>query len=391
MTVDITQPTAQDSLSLQELDLYHAIMEYRASLGLAAIPLSRALTTTAGRHVVDTRENIWAEGVELPEGANLHSWSGYPYYSDHRDPSVMWDAPQRVGTDYASEGYEISAAGFATTDDALEGWQGSPSHDAILTQTGIWAGIELNAIGIGVDTSPGAGIYAGRIFHVWFGESGDPAVPDIRGGAAGDVIVGTAFGDRIFGGGGRDEIHGGAGDDELRGDADDDRLYGGAGNDYLGGGPGDDRLFGGAGDDTLNGVDGDDRLWGHDGDDVLQGGAGDDILIGNAGRDVMTGGPDADIFVFNAVSDSRAGERRDVIVDFTPGVDLIDVSRIDAAAATVAHDDFRFVGAGAFSGQAGELRVALGLLEADVNGDGLAEFQVELRGDPTLAASDFIL
>ena len=33
-----------------------------------------------------------------PEGANLHSWSDAPYYSDHSQAQVMWDAPERIGT-----------------------------------------------------------------------------------------------------------------------------------------------------------------------------------------------------------------------------------------------------------------------------------------------------
>jgi hypothetical protein len=35
--------------------------------------------------------------------------------------------------------------------------------------------------------------------------------------------------------------------------------------------------------------------------------------------------------------------------------------------------------------------VAQGLLEGDVNGDGLADFAVRLRGSPTVSESDLIL
>ena len=68
MSVDITRPTDNDTLSAQELALYTLLMDYRAELGLAAIPLSQGLTVTAGRHAVDTYENIWQAGVTLPEG-----------------------------------------------------------------------------------------------------------------------------------------------------------------------------------------------------------------------------------------------------------------------------------------------------------------------------------
>ena len=68
MTFVNTQPHAADALSLVELDLYHLIMDYRAEMGLEPIPLSLALTTTAGRHAADTAYNIWQAGLVLPTG-----------------------------------------------------------------------------------------------------------------------------------------------------------------------------------------------------------------------------------------------------------------------------------------------------------------------------------
>jgi len=95
---NIYSSTGEDNLNSAELELYHLIMQYRAQNGLDAIPLSNALTVTAGRHALDTRANIWEAELQLPEGANLHSWSDAPYFSDHRDPDVMWSAPERLGT-----------------------------------------------------------------------------------------------------------------------------------------------------------------------------------------------------------------------------------------------------------------------------------------------------
>lgn len=378
MTVDITQPNEHDGISLQELSLYHAITEYRASLGLAAIPLSKALSATAGRHVVDTRENIWAEGVQLPEGASLHSWSDAYYYSDQRAPEVMWEAPARIGTGYQSAGYEISAAGYETTDAALEGWKASPAHNAVLANLGVWADVDLVAIGVGVETSPGEGIYAGRIFHVWFGEAADAEAPEIIGSLEADVFTGTAFNDLLRGRTGDDEIRGGAGDDEVRGGADMDRLSGEGGDDLVHGGEGDDRLFGGSGDDRLYGATGNDRLAGGSGDDRLAGGEGDDILIGGSGTDRMTGGDGADVFLFIATTDSLPGALRDVITDFERGVDTIDLSMIDADVTTEEIDSFTFISGAQFSLVAGELRRADGLIEGDVDGDGVADFQIEM-------------
>lgn len=268
MATDIYRATADDALSAEELALYHLIMAYRADLGLEAIPLSRGLTATAARHVRDTRENFWAEGKSPPPGANLHSWSDAPYYADHSQPQAMWEAPARLGTGYEGTGYEISAAGTPTVAAALEGWKASPGHNAVIANTGIWEDVRFAAIGIGVETAPGAGPYGGRIYHVWFGTERDPGgAPWVKGTSAADRIDGTAFGDRIQAGAGADLVRGGAG------------------NDSLSGGSGNDRMSGGAGNDTLGGGSGDDRLYGLDGNDILNGGPGSDVLSGGPGND----------------------------------------------------------------------------------------------------------
>ncbi len=338
---NIYKATSQDSLSLAELDLYHRIIAYRDAEGLDPLPLSRALTTTAGRHVVDTRENIWPDD---PDHAGLHDWSDARYHGSRGTPRAMWEAPERLGTGYDSPGYEISAAGSASGAAALEVWKDSPAHDAILTNRGAWRSVEFKAIGVGLDTRDGAGIYAGRIFHVWFGEQLDPRVPTIRGTGGGERIEATAFGDNVVAGGGAD------------------RLIG------LGG---DDTLSGGAGADTL------------------LGGAGADRLRGGGGTDEMVGGSGADLFQFRAVADSPDGDARDVIRDFTPGSDRLDL-RFDADATTRGTQEFDFIGRAAFTHEAGELRHARGVLSADTDGDGVADFQVRLTDVARLHSDDFI-
>ena len=52
---------------------------------------------------------------------------------------------------------------------------------------------------------------------------------------------------------------------------------------------------------------------------------------------------------------------------------------------------FSFIGADAFHGVAGELRYASGTVEADVNGDGTADFSLAIANLSSLAAGDFIL
>ena len=122
-----------------------------------------------------------------------------------------------------------------------------------------------------------------------------------------------------------DAIFGLWGDDKIRGHDGDDLIKGGDGNDRLYGGEGDDDLEGGNGNDILKGGEGDDDLEGGDGNDILQGGEGADVLEGGLGNDVLLGGEDEDIFVFSA------GDGRDVLRDFEPGIDTITLDGFDAA------------------------------------------------------------
>ena len=169
-----------------------------------------------------------------------------------------------------------------------------------------------------------------------------------------DTIVGTRYGDFLSGNAGNDVLHG-------RG-----------GNDALSGGAGNDRLSGGAGADRLSG------------------GAGADRLAGDAGRDVLTGGSGSDTFIFRAKGDSSAGAARDRITDFSRAEgDRIDLSAFDANDRVAGVQDFAFVGARAFSGKAGELRLANGILAADTNGDRIADFEVAVNAP--LGAGDLIL
>jgi ELWxxDGT repeat protein len=148
-----------------------------------------------------------------------------------------------------------------------------------------------------------------------------------------------------------------------------------------------DELYGRDGEDLLRGIGGDDRLNGGDGDDTLNGGAGADVLFGGAG---------ADLFAFTTLADSGPGfGSRDRILDFSMAEgDVMDLTAIDASTLSAGDQAFVLVG-DSFSGTAGELRVvalaASRLVEADVNGDGLADFALLLNGTGALTAAAFLL
>ena len=141
-------------------------------------------------------------------------------------------------------------------------------------------------------------------------------------------------------------------------------------------------------------------ITGHDGADTLRGLAGTDTLIGGRGRDVLYGGTEADVFLYGSLTDTgTTSSTRDLVADFSRGLDRIDFSAIDARANVHGNDVFRFIGAKDFSGLSGELHyvnrtiggISSTIVEGDVNGDRLADFQIELSGRYALITSDFIL
>lgn len=261
----------------------------------------------------------------------------------------------------------------------------------------------------------------------------------IKGTETADTLVGTAE---------RDSLIGLGGDDHLIGNGDVDRLVGGAGADILEGGEGNDvYLISGdrsdtiidiAGVDTIqatvsidledypaienfyimsnasgkrllgNGLDnelydwaGNNLLDGREGNDYLVGNAGDDILIGGPGVDILLGSDGDDRHDFYDITETGVGPgARDRIFEFYLDDDVIHLGRIDADTSHSGNQAFTFLGATGFTGNAGELVTyeelngtgqLITVLAGDVNGDGIADFEIEFRETPVLTADDFIL
>lgn len=160
-------------------------------------------------------------------------------------------------------------------------------------------------------------------------------------------------------------------------------------------GDGNDNLIGNSKANDLHGGRGSDFLKGDSGNDTLFGDAGTDELYGGAGKDDMTGGAGADQFYFNGTGQSVVGANADWILDFSiADLDLIDLFDMDANSTVGGNQNFSFTGTSAFSAAA-QIRydqtATDTLVFGDVNGDAVADFQINLAGLHTLTASNFLL
>ena len=138
---------------------------------------------------------------------------------------------------------------------------------------------------------------------------------------------------------------------------------------------------------TFNGAaetDGSFNVRGGAGADTITGGAKGDTIWGALGADTLKGGAGNDVFEYLSTAESTAGGA-DVILDFARG-DKINLAGIDADGNAANGDTkFTWLGEGAFTGQAGQLRVShhpqyatVWVVEADTDGDSVADFTLYL-------------
>ncbi|MBX9750064.1 MAG: hypothetical protein K5Q68_10660 [Roseococcus sp.] len=244
---------------------------------------------------------------------------------------------------------------------------------------------------------------------------GDAGNDTLAGNAGQDHLLGGSGDDLLVGGTGADSMEGGAGNDiyvadqagdvvlELAGGGDDQvqaavswtlgaeferLLLLGSGN-LTGTGNGLSNLIqGNAGANRLEGGAGDDTMGGGAGQDTLVGGDGKDRLSGGLGADRLEGGLHADRFIFISSLDADG----DVIADFSAAQgDRIDLRRMDTNAALAGDQAFAWIGGASFSNQAGQLRYAGGVLAGDLDGNGVADFQVTFENAALLTAANIWL
>jgi hypothetical protein len=84
----------------------------------------------------------------------------------------MWNKPREItNLTYSGDGYEnayYTSEKEINPKKVLEAWKASPSHNAILLESGSWKGSNLLAFGVGIN---------GNFAVIWFGSQTDPLGP----------------------------------------------------------------------------------------------------------------------------------------------------------------------------------------------------------------------
>ncbi|MBV8281246.1 MAG: hypothetical protein JO347_04180 [Candidatus Eremiobacteraeota bacterium] len=134
------------------------------------------------------------------------------------------------------------------------------------------------------------------------------------------------------------------------------------------------------------------------------------VFVGGPGKQYMDGGAGANIFKFLSVGDSAGNGSHDVINNFDPGKDVIDLSAINSNPGGIsgASSNFTFIGTSAFTSAGDQVRYQYDpttnqtIVEANLAGDtswgssSSANYQspdivIDLTGDLTLTAANFAL
>jgi hypothetical protein len=174
-----TEATGPDRVTAARIA--ELINDYRTANGLPRIPLSPSLRAVAEAHVLDMAASEDG-GISFVRGqderglpCNSHSWSNRGnwtpvcYTGDHHYAEAMWSKPREITRGaYPGYGFEIGhqSTGTVVAENAVQGWQSSPAHNAVILELGPWRGKDWQAMGVGV---------YGHSAFIWFGQEPDRA------------------------------------------------------------------------------------------------------------------------------------------------------------------------------------------------------------------------
>jgi VCBS repeat-containing protein len=305
---------------------------------------------------------------------------------------------------FGAAGNDILNGGLGA--DAMTGGAGDDIYvvDSVGDVVVELAGEGTDRVSSAIDYTLGADVENLTLIASAISGSGNALANSLIGNAAANTLFGDAGNDALNGGLGADSMAGGLGNDiyvvdntgdvvtELVGEGTD--LVNSAIDYTLGANLEHLTLIASAISGSGNALA--NSLIGNAAANTLFGDAGNDVLTAGAGADMLTGGVGADRFILATLADTGVGAGlRDIITDFVSGADKLQFTGIDANTGVALDQAFSMINTAAFGNVAGQLRYFVDgadtVLEGDVNGDGVADFQLQLTGNHTFVAADLLL
>jgi len=408
----------------------------------AAITVIQALTLTAGDNLLHTGGAISATTItaQVDDAGDDEETGGFGAFGSVSGTTITLSGKADADVLKGAEGVDQTVHGNGGNDVITSNGEGQYFGDG--GNDTVFAGLSSGLVnevldgGNGVDTVDTTSFSGSYVINLAngvtnFGFESFVNFENVTTAGGADSITGTSGANIIRTGAGIDVLNGGAGNDTLIGGADDDEYRVDAAGDVVtelfndgtdlvrasadyvlsdnvenlalsGGaraGTGNgiaNLILGSGGEDVLSGLAGDDTLRGRGARDTLLGGDGEDLLDGGVGKDTMTGGADRDVFQFRDGDFGPSRALADVITDFRRvDNEKMNLSLVDADTVTGGNQAFAFIGTGAFTGVAGQLRFAQQggntFVEGDTDGNGVADVFITLTGTINLAATDFVL
>jgi hypothetical protein len=172
LCLSIISYAQQDSLnefciSPEEYKLFNLVNEYRKTVNLPGIPLSKSLSKVAKTHIADLIQNKPDTNTcSFHSWSNKGNWQACCFTKESKDKLCMQTKPTEL-TGYQGKGYEIVywESREASAERAIGQWKETLAARSVLTNFKEWENYNWGALGVGIE---------GGFAIIWFGEETDP-------------------------------------------------------------------------------------------------------------------------------------------------------------------------------------------------------------------------
>jgi len=154
-------------ISPEEYKLFNLVNEYRNSLNLPGIPISKSLSRVAKQHIADLNQNKPDTSTcSFHSWSNKGNWQPCCFTKESKDKLCMQTKPGEL-TSYPGKGFEVVywESREASAEEAIEQWKETLAARSVLNNLNEWENYNWGALGVGIE---------GGFAIIWLGQETDP-------------------------------------------------------------------------------------------------------------------------------------------------------------------------------------------------------------------------